>query len=235
MAAWKTTLVVAVVILAWFFAHQYFDWIAFIAGGLWVTEFFRSRAQGEGQQRAVSIEPLARALGIPVRANQRSVKFRWNGVVTHLSAHEETVGVRTVTLYDLASPAFRKAPFCFVVRPRKARVREADLVENSRIPGIKFEYQLRRSELPEPLEAAANLPDLFADVMKASNGSEIASWGAPAAQAQKVFFNGRVVHTVALADDTAPQEQLAALLDSHVAFHLNMLDLMDDVDFKVPM
>jgi hypothetical protein len=235
MATWKTTLVAAVVILAWFFAHHYFDWIAFIAGGLWVTEFFRSRAQGEGQRRAVSIEPLASALGIPVRANQRTVKFRWNGVVIHLSAHDETIGVRTVTIYDIASPAFRKAPFCFVVRPRKAKVREADLVENSRIPGIKFEYQLRRSELPEPLEAAANLPDLFADVMAAGNGHEIVKWGEPAAQVQKVFFNGRVVHTVALADETAPREQLAPLLDSHVAFHLNMLDLMDDVDFKVPM
>jgi len=235
MATWKTTLVVGVVILAWFFAHQYFDWILFIAGGLWVTEFFRSRAQGEGQRRALPIEALARALGIPVRANQRTVKVRWNGVLLHLAAHEETVGVRTHTLYDIATPAFRKTPFCFVARPRKAKVREADLVENSRIPGIKFEYQLRRADVPEPLEAAANLPDLFADVMAAGNGPQIVQWGAPAAAVQKVFFNGRVVHTFALLDETAPQAQLAALLDSHVAFHLNLLDLMDDVDFKVPM
>lgn len=225
----------SVVVLAWFFAHRYFDLIALVAGALWVTEFFRSRSHGEGQRRAVAIEPLARALGIPVRASQRTVKVRWNGVLVHLAAHEETVGIRTITVYDIASPSFRKTPFCFVARPKKATLREADLVENSRIPGIKFEYQLRRSEVPEPLEAASNLPDLFADVMAAANGFAFPEWGAPAAQVQKVFFNGRVLHTHAIADEKAPQEQLAALLDGHIAFHLNLLDLVDDVNFKVPM
>ncbi len=228
-------LVVGVVILAWFFAHSYFDWIVLVAGALWVTEYFRSRSQGEGGPRHVSIEPFARTLGVPVRTQQRTLKVRWNGVLLNLAAHEETAGLRTVTLLDIASPSFHKAPFCFVVRPQKATVREADLVENSRIPGIKFEYQLRRAEVHQSLEAAANLPDLFADVMAASNGAELLAWGGGDAHVQKLFFNGRVVHTSALLAESAPRATLAALLDSHVAFHLNLLDLVDDVDFKAPM
>lgn len=228
-------LVAGVVVLAWFFAHSYFDWVVLVAGALWVTEYFRSRSQGEGGQRPVPVEPFARILGLPARAQQRTIKVRWNGVWLHLSARAETVGLRTVTLFDIASPSFHKAPFCFVLRPRKAAVREADLVENSRIPGIKFEYQLRRAEVPEALEAAANLPDLFGDVMAAGDVAGGLAWGGAEAQVQKVYFNGRVVHTCALTAEDAPREQLVALLDSHVAFHLNLLDLMDDVDFKAPM
>ncbi len=164
MALWKTLLLVGVVVLAWFFAHRYFDLVMLIAGILWVTEYFRSRQMGEGGERPVPVDDLARRLGIPVRTGQRSVKARWNDVLVQLSAVEVTAGTRRLTVYDLASPTFRKAPFCFVIRPRKAVIREADLVENSRIPGIKFEYQLRRVELPPPLEAAANLPDLFLDM-----------------------------------------------------------------------
>jgi hypothetical protein len=228
-------LVVGVVVLAWFFAHQYFDLVALIAGVLWVTEYFRAKALGIGVRKAVGVDGLARILGLPVRTNQRSVKFRWNGVMLNLSAHEETVGVTTVTVWDIASPVFRKVPFCFVLRPRKAKVREADLVENSRIDGIKFEYQLQRIDAPKPLEAAANLPDLFADLLAQGNGRGMPEWGGDVAQVQKVFFNGRVLHTLTLLDEDPSRDLVAALLDAHVAFHLNLLDLIDDVNFKVPM
>ncbi len=230
MALWKTLLLVGVVVLAWFFAHRYFDLVMLIAGILWVTEYFRSRQMGEGGERPVPVDDLARRLGIPVRTGQRSVKARWNDVLVQLSAVEVTAGTRRLTVYT-----FRKAPFCFVIRPRKAVIREADLVENSRIPGIKFEYQLRRVELPPPLEAAANLPDLFLDMAENADGARVDRWGDGGAAVQQTFFNGRAVHTHFVVEGNGGGPSPAALLDAHVAFHLNLLDLVDDVNFKVPM
>jgi len=232
MALWKTLLIVVVIAGAWLFAPDYYQMVALMGGLVWLTEFFRSR--NLAGPAAASIDSPAKMLGLQVRSGQRGVKFRWHSRPVHLTAAVTAGTVREHVVYELALPAFRKTPFCFVMRHVKAVVREAELVENSRIPGTRFEYALERVDSAPPLEAAANMPDLYRELMVSWEGPAPDLWAERGVQVQKVFFNGRVLHTHILLDTDLDQAELRQFLDQQVAFQLTLLTLVDKVDFKVP-
>jgi hypothetical protein len=233
MSLWKTLLLVGIVIAGYFFAHRYFELIAIVTGVLWVTEYFRTRHLSTGDKRA-EVTLISSTLGTRHRAGLKSIKLRWNSVQMNVSATERTARGRTVAVYDFATPVFRKTPFCFVLRPRKAFVREEMLVENSRIQGVRFEYALTRAQTAPPLEAASNMVTLFHDIQEAAGGLHIDRWNSKSITVQSSFFNGRVCHTHAVIQDDVTPDELRHLLDAHVAFHLTLLDIIDNVDFNVP-
>jgi len=157
-------------------------------------------------------------------------------VVLNLSAFDVQVGGKPVHVVDLASPTFRKVPFCFLVRSSTSPVKEAQLVENSKIPGIKFEYQLKAVDVAQGLEAAANMADLFESIIVDNPAVEILRiFELQGVSALKVFFNGRVLHTYFVLHDSATPASAARLLDKHSGFHLTLLEILDKVDFKVPV
>ena len=232
MSLWKTLTLLGVIAAAWLFAPDFFEMVALMGGLVWLTEFFRIRSQsGPG---TASVELPGELLGIKVRPGLSTVKFRWRGRPVHLAGTIATTALREFNVYDVAMPAFRKTPFCFVMRHVKALVREAELVENSRIPGIRFEYALERVAANTPLEAAANMPDLFAELLSTWEGAPPELWAQRGVALQKLFFNGRVLHAhLVLGEKTLP-EDLVSFLEQQVAFHLTLLALLDKVDFKVP-
>lgn len=166
MALWKTLLLVAVMAVSFFVARRYFDLVAIVAGLLWVAEYFRSRAERRGRRRKVSVGHFAVLLGLPARSQITSFKFRWSETLVRLSGVVEDDVTPVTKMITASSPLLKKVPFCFVARRTDLKVREAQLVENSRIPDIAFEYVLRRVDLPGPWEAASNMPELFEEAVR---------------------------------------------------------------------
>jgi len=235
MRLWKTLLLLLVVVMAWFFARRYFEVVVVVTGVMAGLELFRSRREGAGGPRPVTVAPWAELLGLRRWAAPRNLKLRRHGTLVQVYASTVRRGLGEVTVYDVATPTLRKVPFCFVARAPKAAVREAQLVENTRIPGVRFEYALTRAEWPQPLEAASNMADLVGD-LAARLGSNplLIGWRPQGLALQKLFFNGRVLHTHVVTGPRLDRNELWAFIDAQVDFHLTLLDLIDNVDFKVP-
>jgi len=235
MSVWKTAALVGLVVLSYFFARSYFEIVALMAGLLWASEYYRTRNEAARLRPAASVAPLAQLLGRRWRPFLRSMKLRWKNVHMNLAAFVVKSGAGEVQVTDVATPAFRKTPFCFVIRAVTSVVREAQLVENSRIPGTRFEYALRRVDVPAPFEAASNMADLFADVMGQTPAeARVERAGVDSIEVQKVFFNGRVLHSHIVVSPLVSRVELARFLDAHTAFHLTLVDIIDKVNFKVP-
>ena len=236
MGFWKSLLLVTVVVLSYLFTPRYFPYVTLMGGLAWVSLYFRSRSEADVSGAAAAFAAAADLIGIKRRPLQRSAKFRRGPVLLNLSAFDVRAGARAVHVVDLASPAFRKVPFCFLVRSSRSPVKEAQLVENSRIPGIKFEYQLKRVDVPAGLESAANMEDLFESVIVDNPAVDVLdAFELGGVQTLKLFFNGRVLHTHFILHDSATRESVARLVEKHTGFHLTLLEILDKVDFKVPV
>jgi len=235
MPLWKSLILVAVVTAAYFFARPYFPYIALAGGVLWLTQYFRPKPVRETTDLFVAAR-LADLLGLPRHPRQRVWKFRRDETVYHLSVASIAEGSREVVVVDVATPLYRETPFCFVMRSRSAKVREADLVENSRIPDVRFEYQLRRMPTPDGIEAASNMPDLFQTTAASDSAfSPYALFSAKGIELEKVYFNGRVLHSVLVLSKDASRYDAEHLLHLHTGFHLTLRDIVDNVSFKVPV
>ena len=233
---WKTLILVTLVVASYFLLRSYFEIVAVVAGvvgvSVWVDHIRRDRTE----EKRVGVEDLAAILGVGRGGPLGSFRVRENGVLIHLSSQEIQTGNKRLRIVDLASPIFRKTPLCFVVRPSNARLRESQLVENTRIPGTKFEYVLERIDLDKPWEGATNMVDLFDDIHDLW-ASELggALPRAPATPVQAYFFNGRVCHTYALIEGVPVREALERLLRFHASFHLTVVEITDKVNFKLPV
>jgi hypothetical protein len=235
MPFWKSLLLVAIVTAAYFFARPYFPYIALAAGVAWLAQYFRPKPIKESSDLFVAGR-LADLLGLPRHPFQKAWKFRRDNVTLHLAVSGEPTPDGEVVLIDVASPLFVDTPFCFVIRSRSARIKEAGLVENSRIPGVQFEYQLSRLPSPDGLEGASNMPDLFREVSAGDAAfSPLALFGAPGLDVEKVFFNGRVLHTLFVLGPSADRYRCQQLLHVHTGFHLTLKDILANVSFKVPV
>lgn len=236
MGFWKSLVIVVLVSLSYIFTRRYFPYIAIFGALLWISQYLRSRGESDQAGAAAAFAAAADLLGLKLRPFQRSIKFRRGPVVLNLSAFEIPAGAKPVHVVDLASPTFRKVPFCFLVRSSSSPVKEAQLVENSRIPGIKFEYQLKPVDVPAGLESAANMEDLFESIIVDNPAVDILeAFDMGGGETLSVFFNGRVLHTHFILHDSATHDHAARLLDKHTGFHLTLLEILDNVDFKVPV
>jgi hypothetical protein len=237
MALWKIGLLVAVLIAGWFYLPRHFDMVVLICALVWGVDYLRGRGSRTEWRRRGSVGHLGALVGVETRRNQASFRFPRGAALGEFSAHSVEVGGRVLDLVELSLPTFRKVPFCFVVRDTTAQLRESDLVENSVIPGIRFEYVLRPVELGGKLEAAANLPDLFNDMVAALGGEDrLRKLGGRDIRVQKVFFNGRTLHFLTVMPEAGPEPGgFEVFLDDAFNIHARLLELVDGVEFKVPM
>jgi hypothetical protein len=234
LSLWKTLLLVTVVALAFLFARDYFEVVTLLAAVAWSVEYFRTRPTPGEEGSGRSVERLAELLGQKSRPFLTSLRLRVEGVPFNTTAFAVPAGGGELVVHDLACPTFRKTPLCFVVRPTRALVREAQLVENSRIPGIRFEYMLKRVEVPSPLEAACNMPDLFEELQRrADPWAWLGGSTNRGLSVQKVFFNGRVLHSHVVLGEGTTGGELMPFLAAQASFCLTLVELLDKVDFKV--
>jgi len=211
--------------------------VVLVCALVWGMDYLRTRGSTGQVKRRGSVARLGEMLGVETRRNQSSFRFPRAGAIGELSAVLAGSAGEELPLVELALPTFRKVPFCFVVRMKRARLRESELVENSQIPGIRFEYVLRRVDLADSLEAAANLPDLFADALAGVGGEEgLRRLGGKDIQLQKLYFNGRSLHFLTVMPEEGPGPgELEVFLDDAFAMHSRLVELVDRVEFKVPM
>jgi len=237
MALWKIGLLLGVLTAGWFLLPRHFDMVVLVCALVWGVDYLRVRAGRPDVRRRGSVSRLGEMLGIETRRNQASFRFPRAGAIGQFAALTVESGGREVDLVELSLPTFRKVPFCFVVRYRGSKLRESDLVENSLIPGTRFEYVLRRVDTGEPLEAAANLPDLLADALAEGEGADrLRRIGGDGIRLQKAFFNGRSLHFLTVMPDEGPGPgELELFLDDAFALHAWLVELVDRVEFRVPM
>ncbi len=237
MALWKIGLLVAVLTAGWFLLPRHFDMVVLVCALVWGVDYLRGRSSLLETRRRGSVTRLGELLGVETRRGQASFRFPRAGAIGEFSSHTVESGGRLVDLVELSLPTFRKVPFCFVVRFKDAQIRESELVENSMIPGIRFEYILRRVELGEPLEAAANLPDLMVDVVRELGGEgQLRRLSGRQIRVQKVYYNGRSLHFQTLMPQEGPGPgELETFLEDAFGMHARLVELVDGVEFRVPM
>lgn len=232
---WKTLVLVVVVVASFVFARDYFELVTLMAAVLWATEHFRTRGERAGKTQKASVAAIADLLGRRRHPFQRSMKLRVRGVAMNVTAFVVTRGSSEVQITDIATPLFRRTPFCFVVRLKRSLIPEAQLVENSKIPGVRFEYALKRMEFDQPFEAASNMPDLMGEVLgKLPPADRLEALLADGLKLQKYFFNGRVLHSYLVAGDELGRVELTEYLGAHVEVHRALRQTVDNVNFKVP-
>jgi hypothetical protein len=235
MTFWKGIVLVVVLTVFYLFAPRYFPAAVLIGIVTAVTTWFRTRDQQTSADTLETVERACNLAGLRRHPFQKRVKFRRPDAVFSLSAFTVTHKGRPQDVVDLSSLTFRKVPLAFVLRTPAALVKEAQLVENSRIPGVRFEYQLKRVELGGGLEAAANMPDLLMNIFKESMEPLVELFKMPGVQVQKIFFNGRILHTHFVLPHTATGGQVTQLIDRHHQFHLTLLAILNNVNFNVPL
>lgn len=235
MNFWKGMLLLGTLGFFYLFAPEYFA-VAVAAGVvIAVTAWFRTRDQVAGADAIETFDQICRLAGLRRHPFQKRVKFRRSSSVFNMSAFTVTHKSRPLDVGDLSSLTFRQVPLAFVVRSANATVKEAQLVENSRIAGVRFEYRLRPVELGGALEAASNMPDLLVNIFKAAAGPAVELFQLSGLRVQKIFFNGRVLHTHFVVTPEAWEGDMKRLMGLHEEFHLTLLGILNNVNFNVPL
>jgi len=228
----KLILVVAAVVLSYQFLPRAFPLVVILAGIVWLSSSRIAAAVQSTRTRGTSQAHLfGRRLRLPVAPHHRAFRFQREGErLSCATVHEgEAPGVE---LLDLWTHGWSPVPFCFVVRFGDALVDADTLVENTAIPGVRFEYRLARIETVSGVQAASNHPDLAAQwipVMQA-----LADAIAPI-RISRIFYNGRALHVRFVPVADASPASAEALVSGLVDLSLTIQDVLDKVTFKASL
>lgn len=230
----RTLFLVAIVAASWWYDQKVFPLVAFLAAAAWLTPFIRGKETDSDADTGL-VKRAAEWLGYGSRAFLRSFRMLWRDMWLHVRSVRLGPEHHKVELLVLSTAFSTQVPFCFVVRTREQVVREATLVENSRIPGTPFEYELARLDVGTVLEAASNLTDLMTEVLGQTLKDDLERASKRAISLQQVHFNGThlVSQLYVAREATALDMTLAA--DLHVRFHLTLEALLENVSFKAPL
>ncbi|GEM_PF-6203140 len=231
----RTLLLLAIMAAAWLYDRQVFPVVAFLAGAAWLTPYIRGRS---GQEKALPqvVAKAARWMGYGTsRSHLTSFRVIWRDVWVHVRGGFFGPETHSVELLSLSTAMPAQVPFCFVIRSSQQVVREADLVENSRIPRTSFEYELKRVDLGSGMEAAGNLPDLLTEIVDAELRRELRDGCRRAVSLQQVQFNGSLLTMQFYLSGEATAVDLSLAADLVVRFHLTLEALLANVTFKAPL
>ena len=235
MPAWKWFLVIMVLSLFWFLERSLFP-VFLVASVIFIiAEHVRGR-RAAAPIRAVAAEAAQRLKG--ARRN------RQGGWSVPMAGGHVRVGQGALSgqvrgdepFLTLSVPLNRRVPFAFAIRPEDPPVRWVHLVENTPIPGARFEYQLRPVPLDGGMEAAANHPELLGDWLQGETLETLRALGGAGALAlQGLHFDGHRLQSLWVWRDPPPEAvlRLAALRTLLLAGELDTL--LADVRFNQPI
>lgn len=235
MGFWQTIVLLAAIAASYLWAEGIFPFVAIAGGLLWFSTRHRTAEERRSSTEPTLAHEYASLLGIQIPQQHRGFRIRGGSVPLSVQVVAEGISDSGPLVLDLGAPGMRQVPFCFILRSLEAPHRFEDLVENSRIPGVKFEYELSRLTLPSPLEGASNQSDLMDPIL-----DSVVRWSRCCSRTnglrlQSVFFNGKVLHTRFDLDGQATPLEARQLLETHRQFLDDLWHLLDQVQFKAPL
>jgi hypothetical protein len=243
MPAWKWFLVSLVLAIFWIAEPSLFP-VFLVATAVFVIAEHIRRRRAAPPPRPVAAE----AAGL-LKGARRNRQGGWNVPMAggHVRVGQgqlpEQVS-KEETFLTLSVPLGRRTPFGFAIRPDRPPVRWVHLVENTPIPGARFEYQLKPVAVGGGLEAASNHPALLEDwlhgetlqtLRSLGEASFLASGEAPSLALQGVHFDGRRLVSLWAWRGPPPEAilRLAAMRTLLLAGELDTL--LEDVKFNQPI
>ena len=196
MSAWKWFLVLLVLAILWVAEPSLFP-VFFVASLVFIIADHIRRRRTPAPQATVAAE-AARLLN----GARRNRQGGWNVPMAGSHVRIGQGGLPGQVAGDeifltISVPLGRKIPFCFAIRPPTPPVRWVHLVENTPIPGARFEFQLSPVPVAGALEAASNHPALLGDWLHGEVLGTIRSLVETEALAlQGLHFDGRRLVTL---------------------------------------
>ena len=235
MPAWKWFLVFLVLAVFWVAEPSLFP-IFLVASAVFITGEHIRRHRTREPPRPVAAEAAQLLHGA-----RRNRQGGWNVPVAgaHVRIGQGTLPGQVAAdepFLTLSVPLRRRVPFGFAIRPAAPPVRWVHLVENTPIPGARFEYQLRPVPLDGGMEAAANHPELLGDWLQGETLETLRALGGAGALAlQGLHFDGHRLQSLWVWRDPPPEAvlRLAALRTLLLAGELDTL--LADVRFNQPI
>jgi len=235
MPAWKWFLVSFVLGVFWFLERSLFP-VFLVASVVFVVAEHVRRRRTAAPPRAVA----AQAAGL-LKGAQRNRRGGWNvpmagGLVRIGQAELPGQVAGGGPFLTLSVPLGSGVPFCFAVRPAEAPVQWVHLVENTPIPGARFEYRLRPVSMAGSLEAASNHPKLLGDWLHGETLGTVRALGEAGDPAlQGLHFDGRRLVSLWVWREPPPEAclRLAAMRTLLLAGELDTL--LEEVQFNQPI
>ena len=235
MPAWKWFLVIVVLSIFWVAERSLFP-IFLVATAIFVVVEHVRRRRAVVPQRPVAAE-AARLL----RGARRNRQGGWNVPMAggHVRVGQGTLPGQVAgdePFLTLSVPLGRRVPFCFAIRPAAAPLRWVHLVENTPIPGARFEFRLKPVAVGGGLEAASNHSALLEDWLHGETLATVRALGEAEAPAlQGLHFDGRRLVSLWVWRGTPPEPilRLAAMRTLLLAGELDTL--LVDVRFNQPI
>jgi hypothetical protein len=235
MPAWKWFLVILVLSIFWVAEPDLFPVFLVATVVFVIAEHVRRRRTPR------TVRPVAAEAARLLHGARRNRQGGWS--VPMAGGHvrvgqaelpEQISGEET--FLTLAVPLRRRIPFCFALRPAKAPVRWVHLVENTPIPGARFEYRLRPVAVGDAFEAASNHPALLEDWLHGETLETVRALGAADAPVlQGLHFDGRRLVSL-WAWRVVPPEALLRLAAMRTLLLSGELDqLLEGVQFNQPI
>lgn len=235
MPAWKWFLIFLVLAIFWVAEPSLFPVFLVASAVFVIADHVRRR------RTVVPTRPVAAEAARLLSGARRNRQGGWN--VPMAGGHvrvgqgelpEQVSGEET--FLTLSVPLGRRAPFCFAVRPEKPPVKWVHLVENTPIPGARFEYRLQPVAVDGAFEAASNHPALLEDWLQGETLGTVRSLGDTEAPAlQGLHFDGRRLVSLWVWRGAPPEAvlRLAAMRTLLLAGELDQL--LEDVQFNQPI
>ena len=235
MPAWKWFLVFLVLAIFWVAEPSLFP-VFLVASLVFVIAEHIRRHRTRTPVRPVAAE-AARLLNGARRNRQGGWNVPMAGGHVRIGQEELSGQVAGEEIFlTLSVPLGGRIPFCFAIRPSSPPVRWVHLVENTPIPGARFEFQLSPVPMGGDLEAASNHPALLGDWLHGETLQTIRSLGEAEVPAlQGLHFDGRRLVSLWAWRDPPPGAvlRLAAMRTLLLAGELD--NLLEDVQFNQPI
>jgi len=235
MPAWKWFLVFLVLAIFWVAEPSLFPVFLVASAVFIIAEHVRKRRAAPAQR------PVAAEAARLLKGARRNRQGGWNvpmagghvrvgqGMLPEQVSKEET-------FLTLSAHLPRRNPFCFAIRPAQPPVRWVHLVENTPIPGARFEYRLQPVTVGGGREAASNHPALLEDWLHGETLQTIRSLGEAAdLPLQGLHFDGHRLVSL-WAWRAPPPEAILRLAAMRTLLLAGELDtLLEDVKFNQPI
>ncbi len=232
MQTTKLILVAAAVVLSYLFLDRVFPLVVILAGIVWLSSSRIASAVQSNRRGGPSLASgFARLLRLPVAPHHRGFRFQRDGerLACATVLNGESPGIE---LLDLWTDGGRSVPLCFVLRYGEPTAYEETLVENTVIPGVRFEYRLVRMATAAGVQAASNLPDLAAQWIPQMQA--LADAVAPI-RLSRIFYDGQTLHVQFLPVTDTPAASAEALVGRLVDMSLTLQGVLDKVTFKASL
>lgn len=228
MKMWKGLALLAALVLVYLFVPRFLPWAIVLAGLVWITTSrVAASTPVRSREEITQAHRFATALGMDYARWTRGFRFMREGWRLRVATVPE--GSDGLELLDLTIGGWPVVPLCFLVRGANPPLREENLVENSRIPGTRFEYELRPFDAAAPLEGASNLPDLMGHLR-----DELGELARHSTGLQRLFFNGRVLH-LQFRMEGLEASVVPGMVDAWLEVALGLEDVLDRVNFRAPL